>query len=302
MDHTINCPHCGQPLRVDSAAAGQPIRCSQCSNTFLVPGGAGNPSGPQKKGLAITSLVLGILSLTCFNILTGIPAIITGHMAHGRARKQPAEYGGAGMGIAGFIMGYVSVVVLVAYLIFVFSFANSFVKSPAFKAAMEQAQQMQAQNMQNIQAMQNAAGNNSQTSAEINSMNNLKQIGLAFRIWEGDHNNQYPCNVSQAQGGTRELCQPDSNGYDQNPGPTFKALSNMLGGNPRLLVCPNDPAHHVAASFATLTADNLSYQLRSGPDINDAHPQEILMVDPINGLVLRCDGSVNRDPTYKKGN
>jgi hypothetical protein len=303
MDHTINCPHCGQPLRVDSAAAGQPIRCSQCSNTFLVPGGAGNPSGPQKRGLAITSLVLGIVSLVLFfacflGVFCGIPAVILGHLARGRAKKSPDQFGGGGMALAGLIMGYLGLVATVAYVIVMFT-----ILKPAIKAAMEQAQQqMQAQNMQNIQAMQNAAGNNSQTSAEVNSMNNLKQIGLAFRIWEGDHNDQYPCNVSQAQGGTRELCQPDGNGYDQNPVPTFKALSNMLGGNPRLLVCPNDPAHHAAASFASLTADNLSYQLRSGPDINDAHPQEILMVDPINGLVLRCDGSVNRDPTYKKGN
>jgi hypothetical protein len=29
-------------------------------------------------GLAIASLVLGILSLTCFGFLTGIPALITG--------------------------------------------------------------------------------------------------------------------------------------------------------------------------------------------------------------------------------
>jgi len=296
MDHTINCPHCGQPLRVESTAAG-PIRCSQCSNTFLVPGEGGNPPGAQKKGVAITSLVLGIVSLVLFfacflGVLCGIPAIIVGHMARGRAKKSPDQFGGGGMALAGLITGYLGLVATVAYVIVMFTILR-----PTIKAAMEQAQQMQAKNLQNLQT---AGENNSQKTAEINSMNNLKQIGLAFRIWEGDHNGQYPFNVSQAQGGTRELCQLDSNGYEQNPVPTFKVLSNVLGGNPKILVCPNDPAHHAAADFASLTADNLSYQLRTGPDLNDGHPQEILMVDPINGLVLRCDGSVNRDLPYKK--
>jgi hypothetical protein len=54
--------------------------------------------------------------------------------------------------------------------------------------------------------------------------------------------------------------------------------------------------------MASLTADNLSYQLRSGPNISDSHPAEVLMVDPINGLALLCDGSVQRDPKYKQKN
>jgi hypothetical protein len=130
-------------------------------------------------------------------------------------------------------------------------------------------------------------------------MNNLKQIGVAFRIWEGEHNDQFPFNLSQTNGGTLELCHPDSRGFEQNPVPTLMVMSNELS-TPNILVCPNDPAKHVAANFASLTADNFSYQLRTGPDINDRHPQEVLMVDPINGLVLRCDGSVSRDLTYKK--
>jgi hypothetical protein len=133
---------------------------------------------------------------------------------------------------------------------------------------------------------------------QINSINNLKQIGLAFRIWEGDHNNQFPFNVSQAQGGTMELSQPGSNGYEQNPAPVFMVMSNVLGTT-RILICPNDPAKHVATNFASLTADNISYELRTGTNLNDSHPQEILAVDPFNGLVLQCDGSVQVNRAYK---
>lgn len=88
---------------------------------------------PQSKGLAITSMVLGIISVSCLGLvikslvdfsrnmppgtisvawlgfITGLPAIITGHIAHSRARKAPEQYGGARFAKAGFVMGYVSV-------------------------------------------------------------------------------------------------------------------------------------------------------------------------------------------------
>lgn len=133
----------------------------------------------------------------------------------------------------------------------------------------------------------------------INSANNMKMIGLAFRIWEGDHNGQFPFNVSQAQGGTMELCSPGSDGFDQNPAPVFMVMSNELA-TPKILVCPNDPGKHVAPNFASLTADNISYELRTGTNVTERNPEEILAVDPINGIVLHCDGSVLRDIRYKK--
>jgi len=66
-------------------------------------------SQPPKKGLAIASLVLGILSVTGLFCLAGLPAIITGHIASDRARNAPERYGGAGFAKAGMVMGYVSI-------------------------------------------------------------------------------------------------------------------------------------------------------------------------------------------------
>ena len=54
---------------------------------------AGQASAPQS-ALAITSFVLGLLSLTCLGLLTGIPAVICGHLAARRARRSPGQYGG----------------------------------------------------------------------------------------------------------------------------------------------------------------------------------------------------------------
>src|SRR5271167_3276463 len=39
---------------------------------------------------------------------------------------------------------------------------------------------------------------------KINCVNNLKEIGLAFKIWEGDNGDKYPMAVSTATGGAQQ--------------------------------------------------------------------------------------------------
>src|SRR6266571_8962376 len=73
----------------------------------------------------------------------------------------------------------------------------------------------------------------------INCVNNLKQIGLAFRTWELDHQDNFPFNVSTNAGGTMELCAPGIDGFDLNPAPHFQVLSNELSV-PRVLICAAD--------------------------------------------------------------
>ena len=65
---------------------------------------------PKTSGLAITSLVLGIVSvvLLCVGPLFAIPAIICGHIAYARTGGSQGLLTGAGLALAGFITGYVS--------------------------------------------------------------------------------------------------------------------------------------------------------------------------------------------------
>lgn len=73
-----------------------------------VAGGAS--SGSPTSGLAIASLVLGIISLLCCTgILTAIPGIITGHMARAEIRRSGGALGGDGMALTGLILGYLTV-------------------------------------------------------------------------------------------------------------------------------------------------------------------------------------------------
>lgn len=102
--------------------------CSQCGRVFLqpaVPGGFApgtaaariNPADQKTDGKAIASLVLGILSLTLFWILAGIPAVVLGHISRSSIKKSVGRLKGDGMALAGLIMGYLSVATLPLILI-----------------------------------------------------------------------------------------------------------------------------------------------------------------------------------------
>ena len=68
-----------------------------------------SPSQPKSSGLAVASLVLGILSLVACSLFTGIPAIICGHMGKSRIKRSGGWLTGDGLALAGLIMGYISV-------------------------------------------------------------------------------------------------------------------------------------------------------------------------------------------------
>jgi len=68
-------------------------------------------SAKSTSSLATVSLVLGIYSIACLGFITGIPAILLGHMALGRIKTQPDVSGrglaawGLGLGYAGSVLG-----------------------------------------------------------------------------------------------------------------------------------------------------------------------------------------------------
>ncbi len=231
-----------------------------------VPGAATVPAlptasaSPPQSGLAITSLVLGVLALVLCVIgpLLGIPAIISGHLARGRARRAPAQYGGAGIALAGLIIGYVSLLVSLVIL-------------PALL----------------LPALSRAKSN----AQRINCANNMKQMGLAFRTFAIDNDGNFPFNLDTNKGGTLELCLPGTDGFDRNAFLHFLVMSNELS-TPKILVCPADTRKRPALNFLTLQAANVTYQVHSGTNITETNPEQVLAVCPIHYNVLLCDGSV----------
>jgi prepilin-type processing-associated H-X9-DG protein len=105
-------------------------------------------------------------------------------------------------------------------------------------------------------------------SSRINCISNIKQVNLAFRIWEGDNNNFYPMGVSVTNGGGREAV------ITGNLFACFRAASNEMSTT-KILVCPDDPNRTYASNFDALDRSHISYFL--GADVTDeAKPNLIL--------------------------
>jgi len=78
-------------------------------------------TGPPSQGLAIASLVCGILSLVtwclwCLSAPLALVAVVLGHVALGRAKADPSRSGGKGMAKAGVITGYLGLLAAIAMM------------------------------------------------------------------------------------------------------------------------------------------------------------------------------------------
>jgi len=82
------------------------------------PGYAGTPTN----GLAVAALVCGLAQIL-LGILTGIPAVILGHIARRQIRQTGQQ--GAGIALAGLILGYVGIVLTVLFVIAIIAAVNS---------------------------------------------------------------------------------------------------------------------------------------------------------------------------------
>jgi type II secretory pathway pseudopilin PulG len=76
------------------------------------PPALGQTATPKTAGLAIASLVLGILGVSCLSVLTGIPALVLGIMALNRVNRSAGTLTGKGQSIAGIVMGSASIALL----------------------------------------------------------------------------------------------------------------------------------------------------------------------------------------------
>jgi prepilin-type processing-associated H-X9-DG protein len=113
-------------------------------------------------------------------------------------------------------------------------------------------------------------------SKRIQCVSNLKQDGIAFRIWEGDNGDKYPMAVSTNKNGTMEYV-TDGNAFRH-----FQVMSNELS-TPKILVCPADN-RTPAPNFIMLKNGNVSYFV--GLDAEEIRPQMLLTGDRnvTNGL------------------
>lgn len=96
-----------------------PDRAAQPPDQGRLPGYPPHPPPPSTNGMAVASMVLGIVGVILGWLLMGVPsvlAVIFGHVALAAIRRTGQH--GRGMAIAGLVTGYI-VVGIVALLILV---------------------------------------------------------------------------------------------------------------------------------------------------------------------------------------
>lgn len=111
-DQSAVCPQCGAAVanapQPASSSPGSPPPVSPYGN--VPPAQPGYPGQPQQTdGKATTSMILGILSITCLGVLAGIPAVILGHISKSNINKSMGRLKGEGLATAGLVMGYLSI-------------------------------------------------------------------------------------------------------------------------------------------------------------------------------------------------
>jgi type II secretory pathway pseudopilin PulG len=124
---------------------------------------------------------------------------------------------------------------------------------------------------------------------DISCVNNLKQCGLAFRIWEGDNGDKYPMDIAVAKGGTLEYGDSGAGTFHH-----FQVMSNELS-TPKILICPAD-TRTAAGGFKRFGNKNLSYFVAL--DADEAFPHQFLDGDrnltgdtePENGILKLTPG------------
>ena len=114
------CPGCGQPVPEGASFCPTCGRQDALANAGsaglspLTPMGAPGPVAVEKtSGMAIASLIFGILFLFPLNIL----AIIFGHISLSQIKKSAGRLGGKGLAIAGLVLGYLGIAAIPFILI-----------------------------------------------------------------------------------------------------------------------------------------------------------------------------------------
>ena len=117
----------------------------------------------------------------------------------------------------------------------------------------------------------------------VTCVNNLRQIGLAFRIYAGDNQDRYPMNIST---NSAPIVNETTAVYQY-----LKLTENELG-TPKILICPKDPKRVTAPNFTNFSDKNISYFI--GLDSDENLPASIFAGDrnitngiPPKGGILR---------------
>jgi prepilin-type N-terminal cleavage/methylation domain-containing protein len=79
-----------------------------------------------------------------------------------------------------------------------------------------------------------------QKAQRISCVNNLKQIGTAYRIWENDNGDRYPQEQTQSLGGCTETLTSSATTAAKCCWIVYAVMANEMGQSPKVVMCPAD--------------------------------------------------------------
>jgi Domain of unknown function (DUF4190)/GYF domain 2/Protein of unknown function (DUF1559) len=170
------------------------------------------PVTPESCGLAVAALACGAIGMmTCITAPVGL---VLGFMAHSRIRASNGRLTGSGLATTGIVLS------LIAVLLWLLLIPTA-VLLPALSQAKQNAQR-------------------------INCVNNLKQLGLAVRIYSTDNQDQYP------------------------PATTWCDAIQANVGSPKVFQCPTVPNQRCAYAFNAKVG---------GRKLSEVNPQTVMIFE-----------------------
>ena len=198
---------------------------------FALPTGAvlplfAAPAETKTSGLAITSLVLGILGICGITALVGL---IMGIVALVKINRSGGRLSGQGLAIAGICVSGFMLLVSIPFM--------AGLTLPALARARHRAQVFSQSTPQ--QRMQT-----------IHCVNNMKQLGLAVRVYAVDHNDQLP------------------------PAATWCDAIQSDVDSPKVFQCPSEPGRRCAYAFNAKL---------DGKKVTEIDPQTVVLFESDTG-------------------